>query len=35
VIPMRVADQNVTAHAFGACRHQLLAERVPSGSASR
>jgi hypothetical protein len=30
VIPMRVTDEDVTAQAFGAGRHQILAKRVSS-----
>ena len=32
VIPMRVTDEDMTAQAFGAGRHQILAERMSSSS---
>src|SRR5262249_22686443 len=33
VIPMRVANEDMTAQAFGTSRHQLLTKRMSSGSA--
>jgi hypothetical protein len=33
MIPMRMADQDVAAQSFGAAGHQLLAQRVSTGSA--